>query len=1752
MAVSLIPLNTVRAETRYFLKEDFSGGIESWTASDSTAASEEDGYTFMRFEAGAAEEKKDTYRSIDTAIPSSSMVYMVELDARFADESSGVIELYSSSNLGPTIIFDGTSIKTKVGNPSSYVTMYSNAEVGKWYNIKLLANGKSSVYGFTKAEEDTEWQKTDKDIKRNLKNGVVNKIGVSNMINSETEYRGGAVDIRNIRISQPLADEVKTEEKNGLETIAVPASSETKTAQYRIKSLSVEGVPFESYSPIAQGLAYYSLYDADNENDLTSSLPKGIAFDASTGILSVAQTAEQGTYNVRLSNYDGSVYDSKKIELISPGELISLAFSKMPKRLPIPPEGEITSRAIAVGTDQYGSTLPFPDVTWSLCDSIGAEKEIEGVSISGDGKISVTSATEEGSVYIAARSAENPEICVISEEIPIYKMQETAIKVEGAKSLDPGDEAVYSAAVFDQYDTEIPNSNTGFEWSIATEHDGITMDNGTVKTNAASNAQTAVIYAEKNGLKGEMKMVVSNYGYTYKPIDGGFEIKNGDAVYTRPIYAPHMNDTLDGARYIYYAGDRPKLVLTDVIDNNDGNVRSYANIFFGIKTEDGNSKWLEDMDNITSRYVYGREEYDITDSSFEGTIRLVMTHSDKLDAMLVKAELPDGLTDKLVTAVGPQRRKIAVQPVGGNVGNANVDKLQFDRKATEGAQINTGGNKFNITNNSVDVNGTANVEMNFAVKDATAYSAGIDKLLETDAAGEPMLVGTSKGNDENTVYLMFTTEGTDNEYVEAYKTDAKEMFDSGVEYYRELSTTTVIDTPDPRLNSAFTAQTMALDGSWQNPSICHGPIGWHNAQGGWRCRYGFITAGWYDRVKTDIRLYIAHQDSNGKIWNYPNRVGRYQMNEVLIDELLYYWKWSGDNEFMTEAYDFVKGHLKYQDSEIAVPGTNLYENFLNAWNTDNKWTTGGAGTIATAYTWHAYDTMVDIAKTLGKEEDAATFKAKADAIKSEAKESLWDKDSGVYGEHRDYFGYKRLNAAPDLSSVYTPIDLGMTDYEEAHQMLRYTDYAIDSEYIDGYEFKWSSNRAPKFYSSYGLYEQEVLNNALAYFQTGEREKGYSQFMSNVIPMYIGTAAGPGAVSHVQSAKLTNAGHIDFGDTTGMFQRTVITGLFGIMMDQAHGRAEIKPGFPEDWNHASYSSDYISYSYSFKNNTDSFKLQTPAKLEYVLSVPARSARVKSVKVNGEETDYTLTETVNVTTPPLKEATVEIVYDDAALPELSYSQTAAANNSLTVSSNCKITAVSDPQGVLEGTDGCGTDTITLSLNEKTGYHTVFAEVEKDEMTRVLPVDIEIREPIEITDTKISGNGISLKLKNNTETALNISAKLQTISGSTDTAVSLVSGGESEEITVPLADGADLTPGNNAVTAKISGDITYETEAELEDWTIGAGNAKYKTINLENNVNQDLRTLHANTYDFSIKDDPRYGTNYSFRLPNFSFSSDAKHTVLPNGRSWWEPSKKSHSGDYGVPSSLTLPKSGEYMTDIGVPFEIASKDGHNAAFVSLYNQFPDRMNIPVGESGSKIYFMVSVSTNTAQAWVENARITVNMTDGTSEKLSLTCPENIDDWLCYQGDGAYNESGYAQFFGSKAHANILAVDFGEIKTIESVDFECISNEVLAGLLGITVAKPENAREETEKPSETGVGQVSYNDGRAVIPVTIAEGDSLDVNVYIAEYDKFGTLAAVVKHSEAVIETKDIVLEYSPESADNRVSVYVWDNDMKPLAENT
>ncbi|MBQ2664449.1 MAG: DUF4450 domain-containing protein [Clostridia bacterium] len=1831
---------------------------------------------YMRYQ---SDEEKPTVaeRAVDTKPASGDSkndVYMADFDVRFENENAGVVELWGGSNLGPTIIYDGTNIKTKYGNGNGgeYATMYSNASADTWYNTKILFNGRTSAIAYTKeaGKDETPQEATNSKIIRNMTKDGLTKVNVTNHVNNETTTRSGYIDVRNLMVYKPLPDAMEV--GCDVEQISVPQTSTPSTVAFTVKSASMSGIELKDYDLLGQGIVGFKLYNEAGTAEVT---PTGVSIDPKTGVLSVTSEATASQkYTVKLVNYDGSAdsgESSKQIEVVPMGEPNKIEFVTAPAKIPVPGAGEMTTEYSVKVLDDYNSEMSGIALDWYITDTSGNALTDDKLTIA-DGVVTAKAGATTGKIKVKAAAKNNPEVYALSDEIEVYTMAASKIKISGddyfAVPANGNATKTYTAMLFDANGLEMPAS-TAKAWSVsgaggvsiadgvltvnagtadatvtitvtageatqtktvtvynpdltnieidgdrsieipasgtkafaytaksydqygyemnagsfkydmtADDSEGLAWDVSAATVTAAATAkeQTITIKATSGAKTGEQKVVVTKNPFRYKPVDGGFEIDTNSPTsaknYTRPIYAPHINDQgKTSNRYLYYLGDRPKLVLSN---SSTSNFCRFMHMFLGIK--DG--KWLDAMQNVTARYVDGHEEYEITDSSFTGKIKLTYTRSDRIDGMIVKVELPDELKDKLVVAVAGQGGVKASQPTGGNSTN-----MEFNYAQTKDNEVTLGENTFKITNNgtidfadkSTNIDGTASVPMTFAVKDASKYSDGITALLNSTDTTYPMVVGTTEGNNENTIYLITAPQSKNNEDITGFKSKAKEYFDDGIAYYKSVSETIKIDTPDPYVNSGVKAQVMAMDNIWDDPVITHGAIGWHNGQGGWRGGYCFVDGGWGDRLKTNIAHYVERQKSDGRIYAYPFQDGRYNMSLVMVDILMQYWDWTGDKSFFTDTvggkeegvYNLVKGHLAFMDKEMQVPGTNLYENWLDAWNTDNKWNNGGAGSIATSYTWRAYNTMAQIATALNKTEDAAAFKTKADAIKADMNAKLWDTDTGVFGELRERFGKGRLNTAPDLSSVYTVVDMGLATDEQVYQMMRFTDYAVPSiakqdEIWNDIDFKYSSNRPPEHYSSDGLYIEEVMNNALAFFENGQREMGMKQFRACLVPLMKGSAAGQGTVQHIVKDSLENNGHIDFADCTSQYARTALEGVFGVKMHVPEGRVDIMPGFPKEWEYASVETSYLSYDYKYENNTDKLTISTTGlgNLSYAMHIPARSSEVTSVKVNGTAvSDYTVDNFVNVTTPAGEQATVEVEYANEAVAAVEAAEVGGTGAEYSVSSNGTITAVSDPQGVLaEIPDTLGSANVTVQLANKTGNHTFFVTVEKNDMTAVLPVDLEIKGDIEIKGTEFvttgANPGIKVKLVNNTEKSVTVNAKLSTATGSvTAENLTIAAKGESAEILVPAESASDLTPGDNKITAVLSGVVNKTITGEATDWTLKPSGAQYKTVSLDGVVNQDLRTLHSNTYDLT------YDGNEHYRLPDFYWVTETNtgtpRTVLPNGRSWWETSSPSHSGANGVPASLTL-TSRNYTSGIGVPFNVSSKDGHNAAFVSLYNQFPDKMNIPVNIDGSKIYFMLSVSTNNMQSRIENARITVNMKDGSKEILPLTNPDNIDDWLNYQTNNPYAESGYIEKFGDKAHANILSLDLGEVKQIESIDFECLSSEVLAGLLGMTVVEGEYTGPDVTA-GEITFDKASLTAGESITASVnvITDGSDATPVMMLALYNSSGALKEVKTETQTINagEVTECSITYTFVGVENGdyVKSFLWNSlaNMKPLA---
>ena len=173
-----------------------------------------------------------------------------------------------------------------------------------------------------------------------------------------------------------------------------------------------------------------------------------------------------------------------------------------------------------------------------------------------------------------------------------------------------------------------------------------------------------------------------------------------------------------------------------------------------------------------------------------------------------------------------------------------------------------------------------------------------------------------------------------------------------------------------------------------------------------------------------------------------------------------------------------------------------------------------------------------------------------------------------------------------------------------------------------------------------------------------------------------------------------------------------------------------------------------------------------------------------------------------------------------------------------------------------------------------------------------------------------------------------------------------------------------------------------------------------------------------------------------------------VFPNGRYAWEWNHKGHNQLYIDDSNLRN-CGGTLYTDSGIPFK-TPKENENVVCVSVWDNFPTDMTIPVKDKGEELAILFVSTTNSMQTAVENVRITVNYTDGETEDIKLIYPINIDDWLV----PALQTENEIFYFNDFNHATVQRITLNPDKEVASVKIEAIANEVIMGVMGVSIRK--------------------------------------------------------------------------------------------------
>jgi len=176
---------------------------------------------------------------------------------------------------------------------------------------------------------------------------------------------------------------------------------------------------------------------------------------------------------------------------------------------------------------------------------------------------------------------------------------------------------------------------------------------------------------------------------------------------------------------------------------------------------------------------------------------------------------------------------------------------------------------------------------------------------------------------------------------------------------------------------------------------------------------------------------------------------------------------------------------------------------------------------------------------------------------------------------------------------------------------------------------------------------------------------------------------------------------------------------------------------------------------------------------------------------------------------------------------------------------------------------------------------------------------------------------------------------------------------------------------------------------------------------------------------------------------------------------------------PPEIHLEQKGTILTKDNVPLQVAeSKD--NIAFVSLWDNFPSHIDIPVGKEGKAAVLLLCGTTNPMQSGgVENVRLTFCYEDGTVEEVPLRNPHEL--WsLCplmakptSEEQDSINDYDYASSsfclpkippetvqLGENCRAVALRWQLKEGVLLEKITVSAISKEIVFGVMAATIVK--------------------------------------------------------------------------------------------------
>lgn len=1170
----------------------------------------------------------------------------------------------------------------------------------------------------------------------------------------------------------------------------------------------------------------------------------------------------------------------------------------------------------------------------------------------------------------------------------------------------------------------------------------------------------------------------------YKPKGEAFELVNGSRKFNRALYGTNTGFRIE-------AGDLPEFAM--YMPGMGGNFQ------LGIISEE-NSKWITEADDIQTTYIPGRMGYKISDKLLNGgELRLDLLALADAEGFILKVEatnIPDEV--ELIWVYGGASGKKFHRDGDIGADPESVFYLQPEYCKHNSYQIN--GNTFQLDYAWDSKQQETRKVMTGVFPEGEVKLVNVhqlkspEKLWDSEAKDLPVLMGKISDFEGG----VFWEIGNQLEVQNKMQAELKDDYQKAFHKARDIAHRVELHTPDPYLNTLGWALATAADAIWEDPAYLHGSVAWRMHLNAWRGAYVADPLGWQDRAKKhfssyansqvlepargpvvpDTSRHFARQKeeigtamfSRGYISRHPNEndvAHHYDMNLVFFDQLLKHFQWSGDESYIKEMWPTLKRHLEWEQRNFDTDDDGLYDAYAAIWASDALQYSGGGVAYTSAYNYSANKMAARLARIVGA--DPEPYEKESEKIYTALQQKLWIPEKGIFAEYKDLLGEQLLHAQPGIWTIYHTIDEDVPSQKQALQMLDYVTTQIPHIPVKAQgldrelELVSTTNWQPYTWSVNNVALAENLHMALAYWQGGNSEKAYDLWQSAIIEsMYLG--ASPGGFQQLSFYDAIRGElYRDFADPIGMAARSLVEGLFGIKPNALDNELVIRPGFPDEWNHASLKIPNIGVEFQKEGNTSSYSIKQdfPKPLDLKLEMGIQSESLPEITINGEtvqpqwkERSYGSPKLI-IEAPYSEAYEIKITEKGNQLEKVDFPQKTAAGETLETKLNeAQLISVEDPQDILQSSD---LNSGKFEFNDSTGNKNFFVQLKQGKHTWWEMIPVEILPTVEVSSHKISGKELQITLKNNSSEENKAEISLNSANKSREKIQ--LQAKQEVQLAFPLS---SAVPGTNQLQLKTN-EKTYNLE--FRNWDIQAlEEEQFETVDLKTIFNSKVADIFTDQYK-----SPR-PLRPTLQLPT---------TGIGN---WCYPwiAEEVNIDDTGLRRKAG--NENQFVCPQRIPFSTPSAENtENIAFVSNWDVYPKEIEIPLSGKASHAYLLMAGSTNPMQSQMINGEIEITYQDGSTEMLALKNPENWwpieqdyynDDYAfttaapqpprvyLKTGEVSRNFENYTNIHGYSSRgidggaASILDLNLDPQKTLKSLKLKARANDVVIGLMSLSLKR--------------------------------------------------------------------------------------------------